>query len=111
MLPKLKEYSGITVKVVALGTGQAIKNVRNGDGDVLLVRAKLAEEKFVADSFSVTRHDLMPNNSVILGPLSDRAKIAGGKTAAAAVQKIAEAKPQFGAHGDDPGTHKKEKRL
>lgn len=111
MLAKFKEDSGITVNVVAVGTGQAIKNARNCDGDVLLVHAKPAEEKFVADGYGVKRHDLMYNDFVIVGPPSDPAKIAGGKNAGEALRKIAAAKALFASRGDDSGTHKKEKRL
>ena len=111
MLAKFKEDSGITVNVVAVGTGQAIKNARNCDGDVLLVHAKPAEEKFVADGYGVKRYDLMYNDFVIVGPPSDPAKIAGGQNASEALQKIAAAKALFASRGDDSGTHKKEKRL
>ncbi len=111
MLAKFKEDSGITVNVVAVGTGQAIKNTRNCDGDVLLVHAKSAEEKFVADGYGVKRHDLMYNDFIIVGPAFDPAKIAGGRNAGEALQKIAAAKALFTSRGDDSGTHKKKKRL
>ncbi len=111
LLPKFKEDSGITVNVVAVGTGQAIKNARNCDGDVLLVHAKPAEEKFVEDGFGVKRYDLMYNDFVIVGPPSDPAGVAGMKDGPAALKKIAEAKASFASRGDDSGTHKKEKAL
>jgi tungstate transport system substrate-binding protein len=111
LLPKFKEATGITVNVVAVGTGQAIKNARNCDGDVLLVHAKPAEEKFVADGFGVKRYDLMYNDFVIVGPPSDPASVAGMKDGPAALKKIAEAKATFASRGDDSGTHKKERAL
>ena len=92
LLPKFTETTGIKVNVVAVGTGQAIKNAMNGDGDVLLVHAKPAEEKFVADGYGVERFDLMYNDYVIVGPPADPAGIGGLKDAAAALKKIADAK-------------------
>ena len=111
LLPLFKEDSGITVNVVAVGTGQAIKNARNCDGDVLLVHAKPAEEKFVADGFGVERFDLMYNDFIIVGPPSDPAGVGGMKEAPAALQKIASSESTFASRGDDSGTHKKEKAL
>jgi tungstate transport system substrate-binding protein len=95
--------------VVAVGTGQAIKNARNCDGGVLLFHAKPAEQKFVADGYGAKRHDLVYNDFVIVGPPSDLAKIAGGKNAGEALQKIAAAKALFASCGNDSGTHKKER--
>jgi len=111
ILPKFKDKTGIEVRVVAVGTGQALKNGRNGDGDVLLVHAKPAEEKFVADGFGVKRFDVMYNDFVIVGPENDPAGVAGMKDAKAALKKIAAAKAPFASRGDDSGTHKKEKAL
>ena len=110
ILPMFKKKTGIDVRVVAVGTGQAIKNAANGDGDVLLVHAKAAEEKFVAEGGGVKRYDVMYNDFVIVGPKSDPAKIARGKDAAAAFKAIADAKAPFASRGDDSGTHKAEKR-
>lgn len=110
-LPIIKKDTGVTVNVVAVGTGQAIKNAQKCDGDVLLVHAKPAEEKFVASGYGVKRVDLMYNDFVIVGPPSDPAKIAGGTNAAEALKKIAAAKALFASRGDDSGTHKKEKAL
>jgi tungstate transport system substrate-binding protein len=110
ILPMFKKKTSVDVRVVAVGTGQAIKNAKNGDGDVLLVHAKPAEEKFVAEGFGVKRYDVMYNDFVIVGPKSDPAKIAGGKDAAAAFKAIADAKAPFASRGDDSGTHKAEKR-
>ena len=111
LLPKFKEKTGITVNVVAVGTGQAIKNARNCDGDVLLVHAKPAEEQFVADGFGAARADLMYNDFVIVGPEADPAGVAGMTDAEPALAKIAETSSLFASRGDDSGTHKKEKRL
>ena len=111
LLPMFKKATGITVNVVAVGTGQAIRNARNCDGDVLLVHAKSAEQKFVADGFGVARHDLMYNDFIIVGPPSDPAKIAGGMRAPEALKKVAAAKALFASRGDDSGTHKKERAL
>ncbi|MCB1521930.1 MAG: extracellular solute-binding protein [Hyphomicrobiaceae bacterium] len=110
ILPMFKKKTGIDVRVVAVGTGQAIKNAANGDGDVLLVHAKAAEEKFVAEGGGVKRFDVMYNDFVIVGPKSDPAKIARGKDAAAALKSIADVKAPFASRGDDSGTHKAEKR-
>jgi tungstate transport system substrate-binding protein len=111
ILPKFTEKTGIAVRVVAVGTGQAIKNAMNGDGDVLLVHAKTAEEKFVAEGFGVKRHDLMYNDFVIVGPAADPAKVGGMKDAVAALKEIAAAQAVFASRGDDSGTHKKELSL
>ncbi|PLX34655.1 MAG: sulfate transporter [Hyphomicrobiales bacterium] len=111
LLPQFKAETGITVHVVAVGTGQALKNARNGDGDVLLVHAKPAEEKFVAEGFGVKRLDVMYNDFVIVGPAADPAGIAGSTDAVASLKKIAAAKAAFASRGDDSGTHKKERAL
>ena len=111
MLPKFTEKTGIEVRVVAVGTGQAIKNAANGDGDVLFVHAKPAEEKFVADDDGVKRFDVMYNDFVIVGPPSDPAGVAGSNNVTEALKKIAEAKAPFASRGDDSGTHKAELRL
>ena len=111
LLPKFSEKTGITVNVVAVGTGQAIKNAQNGDGDVLLVHAKPAEEKFVEEGFGVKRFDVMYNDFIIVGPASDPAGVAGTSDVAAALKVIAETGAVFASRGDDSGTHKKEKAL
>lgn len=108
ILPLFTEASGITVNVVAVGTGQAIKNAENGDGDVLLVHAKSAEEQFVADGFGVERLDVMYNDFIIIGPQSDPAGIAGASDVATALSLIASSASLFASRGDDSGTHKKE---
>ena len=111
ILPKFESDTGIDVRVVAVGTGQAIKNAANGDGDVLFVHAKPAEEKFVAEGGGVERFDVMYNDFVFVGPPSDPAKIAGGRDATKALTAIAGAKAPFASRGDDSGTHKKERSL
>jgi len=111
ILPKFTESTGIEVRVVAVGTGQALKNARNGDGDVVLVHSKADEEAFVANGWGVQRHDVMYNDFVIVGPKSDPANIRGLKDASQALARIAEAKALFASRGDGSGTHKAERRL
>lgn len=111
ILPKFTEKTGIQVNVVAVGTGQAIRNAQNGDGDVLLVHAKPAEEKFVEEGYGVERFDVMYNDFIIVGPASDPAGIKGGADASAALAEIAEAGVPFASRSDNSGTHKKEMAL
>ncbi len=111
ILPEFTAKTGVEVRVVAVGTGQAIKNAENGDGDVLLVHAKPAEEKFVADGWGVERFDVMYNDFVVVGPASDPSGIAGMTDAVAAFQKIAGSQAPFASRGDDSGTHKAELSL
>ncbi len=111
LLPKIKADTQIQVRVVAVGTGQAIKNARNCDGDVLLVHAKAAEQQFVADGYGTHRYDLMYNDFVLVGAKHDPARVKSTKSAAAALKLIARANALFASRGDDSGTHKKEKAL
>ena len=111
LLPLFEAKTGIEVRVVAVGTGQAIKNARNGDADVLFVHAKPDEEQFVADGHGVKRFDVMYNDFVIVGPKSDPAGVAGMTDVTAALQKIATAEAPFASRGDDSGTHKAELKL
>src|SRR5262245_10531753 len=111
ILPIFTEKTGIEVRVVAVGTGQALKNAENGDGDVVLVHSKPDEEKFVAEGFGVQRHDVMYNDFVIVGPAADPAGIAGVKDAAEAFKRIAAAQAPFASRGDNSGTHKAELKL
>ncbi|MEQ1717900.1 MAG: substrate-binding domain-containing protein [Hyphomicrobium sp.] len=111
LLPLFTAKSGIGVRVVAVGTGQAIKNAQNGDGDVLLVHSRADEDKFVAEGFGVSRHDVMYNDFVIIAPAGDPAHVAGGKDAMAALKSIAGANAAFVSRGDDSGTHKTELKL
>ena len=111
ILPRFQAQTGIEARVVAVGTGQALKNAQNCDGDVLFVHAKPDEEKFVEAGYGVERLDVMYNDFVIVGPAADPAKIGGMSDAAAALDKIAQAKAPFASRGDDSGTHKKELSL
>jgi len=111
ILPMFTNKTGIEVRVVAVGTGQAIRNAANGDGDVLLVHSRAEEGKFVADGHGVARHDVMYNDFVIVGPSSDPAGVAGMTDAVAALAKIAQAEALFASRGDDSGTHKAELGL
>ena len=111
ILPMFTDRTGIEVRVVAVGTGQAIRNAANGDGDVLLVHARAAEERFVADGYGVARFDVMYNDFVIVGPTSDPAGVAGMTDAVAALAKVAAAEVPFASRGDDSGTHKAELGL
>ncbi len=111
LLPQFKKDTGITVHVVAVGTGQAIKNAKNCDGDVLLVHAKSAEEKFIAEGFGVTRHDVMYNDFIFVGPPADSASISGGHSAIKALTSISNKKAKFASRSDNSGTHKKEMAL
>jgi len=111
LLPKFESHSGIKVNVVAVGTGQAIKNASNCDADVLLVHAKSAEEEFVTEGFGVQRHNLMYNDFVIVGPSNDPAEIKSRKTANEALAQLANSNTIFTSRGDNSGTHKKELAL
>ena len=111
ILPIFTKKTGIEVRVVAVGTGQALKNAENGDGDVVLVHSKPDEEKFVADGWGVKRQDVMYNDFVIVGPSSDPAKIGGLNDAVQAFKQIAETKSPFASRADESGTHKAELRL
>jgi len=111
LLPRFTAASGISVRVVAVGTGQALDIGRRGDADVVFVHDRPAEEKFVADGFGVKRHEVMYNDFVVIGPKSDPASIAGGHDAAEAMRKIAAAKVPFVSRGDRSGTHEAELRL
>jgi tungstate transport system substrate-binding protein len=111
ILPTFTEKTGIGVRVVAVGTGQALKNAEKGDGDVVLVHSKPDEEKFVADGWGVKRHDVMYNDFVIVGPAADPAKVAGLEDASEALKKIAETEAPFASRSDESGTHKAELKL
>jgi tungstate transport system substrate-binding protein len=111
ILPLFKAKSGIDVKVVALGTGQALDTARRGDADVVLVHAKAQEEKFVTEGNGVARFDVMYNDFVLVGPKSDPAKVANGKDIVAALKAIADAKSPFVSRGDRSGTHSAELKL
>jgi len=111
LLPELEKDTGIKVKVIAKGTGAAIRDGIDGNVDVIFVHAKSREEKFVKDGFGTKRYAVMHNDFIILGPANDPAKIKGMTDAAAALKKIAAAKALFISRGDDSGTHTKEQAL
>ncbi len=108
ILPKFEEESGLTVDVVAVGTGQALAMGASGDADVVLVHARAREDQFVADGNGTQRYDVMYNDFVIVGPEDDPAGIKGLESAAEAFGRIAEAKATFVSRGDDSGTNIKE---
>ncbi|MFT7596963.1 MAG: tungstate transport system substrate-binding protein [Paracoccaceae bacterium] len=110
ILPGFQAASGIEVRVVAVGTGQAIRNAANGDGDVLLVHAKPAEEKFVDDGWGVQRFDVMYNDFILIGPVADPAGVKSGTDIVAALTAVAAAQAPFTSRGDDSGTHNAELR-
>ncbi len=111
IVPAFENQSGIAVRVVAVGTGQAIRNATRGDGDVLLVHSKEAEEQFVADKWGVERFDVMYNDFILVGPEHDPAGIAGTNDITAALHSIATQDILFASRGDDSGTHKAELKL
>jgi tungstate transport system substrate-binding protein len=111
LLPIFAQQSGIEVRVVALGTGQALDLARRGDADVVFVHAKAAEEEFVREGHGVRRFPVMYNDFVIIGPRSDPAGIEGGADAPAALQKIKNASAPFVSRGDRSGTHIAEVNL
>ena len=111
ILPQFKAHSGINVRVVAVGTGQAIRLAKKGDADVLFVHHKPSELKFVSEGFGVGRKDVMYNDFVIVGPSTDPAGIKGMTNAVAAFRKIQKSKSIFASRGDDSGTNKKELGL
>jgi tungstate transport system substrate-binding protein len=110
LLPEFKKASGIDVKVVALGTGQAIDMGRRGDADVLFVHDQVAEEKVVAEGFAVKRFEVMYNDFVLIGPKADPAKTKGADIVEA-LKKVAGANADFISRGDKSGTHAAELRF
>jgi tungstate transport system substrate-binding protein len=111
ILPKFKAKTGIDVKVIAQGTGQALDTGRRGDADVVFVHAKSQEEKFVGDGFGVKRFGVMYNDFVLIGPKSDPAKIRSGKDVITALKAISEKAIPFVSRGDRSGTHAAELAL
>ena len=111
LLPQMEKDTGIQVKVIAKGTGAAIRDGIDGNVDVIFVHAKAREEKFVKDGYGTQRYAVMHNDFVILGPTDDPAKIKGISNAPEALKKIAEAEALFISRGDDSGTHTKEQAL
>ena len=111
LLPMFEQKTGIQVRVVALGTGQALDMGRRGDADVVFVHARALEEKFVAEGYGVRRFEVMYNDFVLVGPKSDPAKVGGSKDIVAALQKIKAAQAPFASRGDKSGTHFAELQL
>ena len=111
LLPRFEQKSGIEVRVVALGTGQALDLARRGDADVVFVHAKAAEEQFLSEGHGVRRFPVMYNDFVIIGPKADPAGIAHGADAAEALRKIKDARAAFVSRGDRSGTHIAEVNL
>jgi tungstate transport system substrate-binding protein len=111
ILPMFKAKTGIDVKVVAQGTGQALDTARRGDADVVFVHAKPQEERFVAEGFGVKRFDVMYNDFVLIGPKADPAKIKGGNDVVTALKAISAANSPFVSRGDRSGTHAAELAL
>jgi tungstate transport system substrate-binding protein len=108
LMPMYEAKCGCKVHYTAVGTGNAIKLGENGDVDVLMVHARAAEDKFVAEGYGINRRDLMYNDFVIVGPHDDPAGVRGVKDPLAALKKIREAAATFVSRGDDSGTNKKE---
>jgi len=111
ILPIFQRKTGIQVRVVALGTGQALDLARRGDADVVFVHAKSAEQKFLSEGHGVKRFPVMYNDFVLIGPKSDPAKVAGGHDILAALKKIKATAAPFASRGDRSGTHMAEIRL
>ena len=111
LLPRFTEATGIAVKVVAVGTGQALDIGRRGDADVVFVHDRPAEDKFMSEGQGVKRYDVMYNDFIIVGPKADPAHISGNTDVADALRKIAAAKAPFISRGDRSGTYEAELRL
>ena len=111
LLPRYAEVSGTNVKVVAVGTGQALENARNCDGDIVIAHARELELDFVSAGYGTERHDLMYNDFVLLGPASDPAGVSAAKTVAEAMQAIKARGAAFASRGDNSGTNRAERRL
>ena len=111
LLPAFTAATGIEVRVVAVGTGQALKIGERGDADVLLVHDRAAELAFVAAGWGVGRHDVMYNDFIIVGPRSDPAGVAGSSDVVAALRQVAAAQAPFVTRGDDSGTNAAERRF
>jgi len=111
LLPLFQAKTGIQVRVVALGTGQALDLARRGDADVVFVHDRAAEEKFVAEGYGVERQEVMYNDFVLIGPKADPAKVAGVKDIVEALRRIRAAQAPFVSRGDKSGTHAAELRL
>lgn len=111
ILPIFTAATGIEVRIVAQGTGQALETARRGDADVVFVHARDQEERFVAEGYGIQRFEVMYNDFVIVGPADDPAGVRGAETAADALSRISAAAAPFASRGDDSGTHAAEQRL
>lgn len=111
LIPIFEKKYSTSVKVIAVGTGEALEMGKKGDADVVLVHARKSEDEFVSSGYGINRKDVMYNNFFIVGPKDDSAKIAGEKDAQTAFKKIADSKASFISRGDQSGTHKKELAL
>ncbi|MFU8894875.1 MAG: substrate-binding domain-containing protein [Gammaproteobacteria bacterium] len=111
IIPIFRDKTGINVRVVAVGTGQAFRIARNGDSDSLLVHDTAGEKKMVAEGFATERRDVMYNDFVVIGPSGDPAGVKAVKTAAEAFRMIREKEAVFVSRGDDSGTHRAEQRI
>ena len=111
ILPKYNEVNSTKIRVVSVGTGQAIRNAQRCDGDILFVHHRKSEENFVKNGYGLYRKEVMYNDYVLIGPKSDPAKILGLKSIKEALQKIQNSQSLFVSRGDDSGTHKKETFL
>lgn len=111
LLPAFTKQTGIEVRVVAVGTGQALDMGRRGDADVVLVHDRAAEERFIAEGFALRRHDVMFNDFVLVGPRSDPVRVSGTRDVVAALQRIQATQAAFVSRADRSGTHAAELRL
>ena len=111
LLPIYEKRTGVRFRVVAVGTGQAIRTAMRGDADLLIVHHRESEERFVAEGYGLQRDDLMHNQFVLVGPRRDPAQVAQTHNIADALQRIAHSGSRFISRGDDSGTHKREREL
>ena len=111
LLPKFTKKTGIDVRVIAVGTGQAIRLAQAGDADVLLVHHRESEEAFVKNGYGIKRIEIMYNDFIVVGPRMDPARASEGNSVVAALRAIAVTKSAFASRGDNSGTHKKEQSL
>ena len=111
LLPAFTQQTGIQVDVIAVGTGKALQMARKGDADVVMVHARQAENIFIAEGFGVNRRDVMENDFVIVGPVTDPAHIKNQKNTLNALKQIAAKQVSFISRGDNSGTHNKERSI
>ncbi|MBI5248150.1 MAG: extracellular solute-binding protein [Desulfomonile tiedjei] len=111
LLPPFEKANNVTVDVISVGTGKALKLGEHGDVDVVFVHARPLEDKFVADGYGVDRKDVMYNDFILVGPKDDPSGVKGAKTAAEAFTRISSGKADFISRGDESGTHQMEKAL